>query len=528
MGLGTAAESGGEVCIPWQERKSDKGAKVFESLSQRFGRKVVDRGRKEKGENELGGSVVGFERSVWEEHGICRPNTAGNKRPGRRLSRKQNSEDGKGFLRVGYPPRNERMQRMNGTSGGSQWHPRRIFKGQHVLSRDRYSRESSTYLAPKFLNEEKDLKKSLPVKKKRPMSFCDLLWEEREAEKQQQRSEMDACRDDKSVVQCDKDAVLQKPKDEKSNSTKLFSMSMLELPMSVSKGGDLPQSLSVGKHDVLDDDGFARIKEKEVERQVDTESLELDNDVDVIDLRDESSSSQSPDMIEEISSAGGLTETSNDDEDDNRQQQANENEERTMSEKNTSKSWKSKKGRFLNGQAHHGNVPGSFVGRQSVPSTCSAWLNAAMAWRQKNMPTESELRKRKDEASRRASEAARMRNKNSARFQEEMPESGHAVQPIRIPSKPDADASESEWRLYFKNFHAARIASAISFVQVLRAFNVSCKDPENIKAAYMQAVRMYHPDSNSKLRTWSTDREKAEAEEIMKLINQRKPHEFSM
>jgi hypothetical protein len=382
-------------------------------------------------------------------------------------------------------------------------------------------------MAPKILDKEIDLKKSPAGKKKRPMSFCDLLWEEREAEKQRQRSKLDVCRHDERVVQCDENAVRQKREEKKGDSAKdlLSRVSLSEIhPTSVSKSGDLPQSLSVGKHDALDDDGFARI----VEREVDIESLELDNDVDIIDLRDESSSSQSPDLIEEISGAGGLTETSDEEEVDNTHQQSNDNEEREMSGRNTTACWKSKKEHFSNGQAQRGDVAGSFVGRQSIPSTRSAWLSAAMAWRQKNMPTESELRKRKDEASRRASEAARMRNKYDARFQEEMPESGHVVQPVKIPTKPDADASESEWRLYFKNFHAARIASAISFVQVLRAFNVSCNDPENIKAAYMQAVRMYHPDSNSKLRTWTTDREKAEAEEIMKLINQRKPPEFSM
>ena len=94
------------------------------------------------------------------------------------------------------------------------------------------------------------------------------------------------------------------------------------------------------------------------------------------------------------------------------------------------------------------------------------------------------------------------------------------------PVMPDEDATESEWKAYFRMYHTLRIADASSFVQVLRAFNVPCSDPKKIKTAYMQAVRMYHPDSNSKSRKWSSARGKAEAEEIMKLINSRKPEGF--
>eukprot|EP00890_Picochlorum_soloecismus_P004695 jgi/Picsp_1/5226/NSC_02589-R1_---NA--- len=519
MKFGTAAEGlgDGKACIPGQERNTEQGAK-------RFGRKVVDKGRRGKGEKEMGGSVVGS-KSDWEEQvGIRQSGAPANKN-------------------VGYPPRHRIIQRMNWSVGGKQWHPSsRSFRGQAVLNRNNYFGGSSKYIAPKILNNERDRKRNMHGKKKRPMSFCDMLWEEREAGKQRQRSEVDTCREDGIIQQSREKDILQQ-RDENSNSEKMC-VPVREAPKIVEEVGCVsPRGPPGGKTDVLGDE-FPGITEKEVERQLDPQSLELDNGVDIIDLRDDSSTSDSPDVssdvTEEISGVDDLTKTSDEDEDDDneleQQQQSNEEEEeekgRRKSGENSTTSWKPKKACFSNRQAQFGEVSGSFVGSQAVrgnaPSTRLAWLNAAMAWRQKNMPTESELRKRKDEASKRASEAAKMRNKSGTRFQEEMPESGQVMQPIKIPSKPDADASESEWKLYFKNFHAARIASASSFVQVLRAFNVTCKDPENIKGAYMQAVRMYHPDSNSKLRTWSTDREKAEAEEIMKLINQRKPHEFSI
>ncbi|KAI8105933.1 hypothetical protein M9434_000512 [Picochlorum sp. BPE23] len=155
----------------------------------------------------------------------------------------------------------------------------------------------------------------------------------------------------------------------------------------------------------------------------------------------------------------------------------------------------------------------------------SAWLNAAMAWRQKNMPSPIELKKRKAEMSRRMSEAARKRHAKSrpCAFR-----SGEDAVGFNVPEKPADDACEADWKVYFRLHHSARIARATSFVQVLRTFDVPCVDPKKIKFAYMQAVRMYHPDSNSKSRCWSTAREKVEAEEIMKLINQRKPDDFSL
>ena len=155
----------------------------------------------------------------------------------------------------------------------------------------------------------------------------------------------------------------------------------------------------------------------------------------------------------------------------------------------------------------------------------SAWLNAAMAWRQRNMPSPMELKKRKAEMSRRMSEAARKRH---AKPRPSTFQSGQGGVVMNIPEKPSDDASEADWKVYFRLHHSARISQATSFVQVLRMFDVPCVDPKKIKFSYMQAVRMYHPDSNSKSRCWRTGREKAEAEEIMKLINQRKPDDFSL
>lgn len=462
---------GGKVSRDGQGRNTEQGAKLFQSLSQRFGRKVVDKGRR-------------------EQHGIGQPGAVGTRK-------------------VGYSPHSDdrRIRRVDlwSTPCGKQGHSKkRLFKGQDVLNRDRCFRESSRYMAPKILNKEGDRKTRLRVKQKRPMSFCDVLWEEREAEKQRQRSEVGTGQGDELV----------QPQREKDG-----------LQRQDEKRAQAPAGEKMGVLGVE----FPGIVEREVERQTTHQSLELDDNVEVIDLRDDSSTSDnSEDLISD-----------NDNVEDNEKEQQQQEEEAIeeeegsiMSEKNIKANWKSKNACFSNRKGPREVNSSSFIGRRAVrgnvPSTRSAWLNAAMAWRQKNMPTESELRERKTEASRRASEAAKIRSRNGTRFQEGMPEPEHVVHPIRVPSKPDVDASEAEWRLYFKNLHAARIASASSFVQVLRAFDVSCKDPENIKGAYMQAVRMYHPDSNSKLRTWSTDREKAEAEEIMKLINQRKPHEFSI
>jgi hypothetical protein len=168
-----------------------------------------------------------------------------------------------------------------------------------------------------------------------------------------------------------------------------------------------------------------------------------------------------------------------------------------------------------------------------VSSVRSAWLSAAMAWRQKNMPSASELKKRKAEVSQRISEAARKRtSQQKPHVFGPSNYDKYALDPegmaIQVPPRPAQDAPEADWQMYFRLYHSSRISQASSFVQVLRAFNIPCGDPQKIKIAYMQAVRMYHPDSNSKSRCWSTPRQRAEAEEIMKLINQRKPDDFNL
>jgi hypothetical protein len=180
--------------------------------------------------------------------------------------------------------------------------------------------------------------------------------------------------------------------------------------------------------------------------------------------------------------------------------------------------------------------------RQPAPSTVgSAWLNAAMAWRQKNMPSASELKRRKADAARRAAKesAARKSRAKEFRFRANIavererqrldfdplsPKHSFAADPSIV--RPADTASAEQWQTFFRAYHGSRIRNAASFVQVLRAFGIPCDDPKKIKVAYMQAVRMYHPDSNSKTRTFRTPRDRLEAEEIIKLINQRKPEQF--
>ena len=184
-------------------------------------------------------------------------------------------------------------------------------------------------------------------------------------------------------------------------------------------------------------------------------------------------------------------------------------------------------------------------------SVRSAWLNAAMAWRQKNMPSPSELKKRKADAARRTARESAARKHRARDFQfhaahgvgQEWPHFHHESQqhqqqqqqqqqqqPLCVPDpsvvRPADSAPLEDWQAYFRAYHGSKIRNATSFVQVLRAFDIPCSDPKKIKVAYMQAVRMYHPDSNSKTRTFTTERDRCEAEEIMKLINQRKPEVF--
>lgn len=160
------------------------------------------------------------------------------------------------------------------------------------------------------------------------------------------------------------------------------------------------------------------------------------------------------------------------------------------------------------------------------------------------MPSPAELRRRKaDAAQRSARESAARKTRTrdfrfraapdvaaSERGRQQADFDTHAVQQrfAADPSvvRPEDSAPAEDWQAYFRAYHGSRIRNAASFVQVLRAFGIQCDDPKKIKIAYMKAVRMYHPDSNSKSRTFCTDRDRLEAEEIMKLINQRKPEQF--
>jgi hypothetical protein len=181
-----------------------------------------------------------------------------------------------------------------------------------------------------------------------------------------------------------------------------------------------------------------------------------------------------------------------------------------------------------------------------VVKTQAAWHSAAMAWRQKNKPSAGELTARHAEEAARlaaahAAAAASLRNPQR-RVQAEAGaaaagEGGAGGAPPRaqqaqqaqqaraqLPPPPPRGASESDLRAYYRQASAAKAAGAASFVQVLRAFGVPCPDQARVKDAYRLAVRMYHPDSNSRDRAWGPGAEgKLEAEEVMKLINERKP-----
>ena len=70
-----------------------------------------------------------------------------------------------------------------------------------------------------------------------------------------------------------------------------------------------------------------------------------------------------------------------------------------------------------------------------------------------------------------------------------------------------------------------RIEPAPTLFEALKLLGVPFDDSSTVKDAYRLAVRMYHPDSNSKERVWSTAVEKIQAEEVMKIINERKEKE---
>ena len=181
--------------------------------------------------------------------------------------------------------------------------------------------------------------------------------------------------------------------------------------------------------------------------------------------------------------------------------------------------------------------------RQAMQKTQTAWKEAAMRWREKNKPTADDLKKRQEAEQARLSEAARSRAKNNpaawaatanAKASDQSTSGqgpngkhgGGASYHEPAAPRPRAGAPECEWRTYYRNVAQRKVSSAASFVQVLRIFGVTCDDPSKIKDAYRLAVRMYHPDSNSKERAWKNSTEKIQAEEVMKIINEKKEREL--
>lgn len=155
-----------------------------------------------------------------------------------------------------------------------------------------------------------------------------------------------------------------------------------------------------------------------------------------------------------------------------------------------------------------------------------AWHHAAMAWRLKNMPSGPEL----EEARKAAASATATARTNSMKTpaQRAKRDREHIqLQRPQLLSVPDKDAAENERRCYYRavaqqKAELAVVESAVgaSFASVLCVFGVPCASNEKTREAYRIAVRMYHPDSNSKDRAWSNLDQRIECEEIMKVINE--------
>lgn len=164
--------------------------------------------------------------------------------------------------------------------------------------------------------------------------------------------------------------------------------------------------------------------------------------------------------------------------------------------------------------------------RQAVRASQVAWSQAAMKWREKNRPSLEDVLKRRQEDAARAQQSSKQRAFNFSHFPRER--NAHvAPQPQTTGKpplrKPAPEASEVEWRGYYRQVIERKIEHANSFVDVLKILHVPCDDSTRVKDAYRLAVRMYHPDSNSKEKVWNTDKEKIQAEEVLKIINERKP-----
>lgn len=183
---------------------------------------------------------------------------------------------------------------------------------------------------------------------------------------------------------------------------------------------------------------------------------------------------------------------------------------------------------------HHMTQPA----RQAVEDSKVAWNHAAMKWREKNKPSPASVKKRILEESKRQQQKALKRTRDTpagrahaeddatANKARNKASSAALAQPTEALVRPSADAHETEWRAYYRQVTQRRIELATSFVQVLRLLHVPCPSATKIKDAYRLAVRMYHPDSNSRERVWNTPQEKVQAEEVLKIINERKPDDF--
>ncbi|GAB4822249.1 hypothetical protein N2152v2_009295 [Parachlorella kessleri] len=185
-----------------------------------------------------------------------------------------------------------------------------------------------------------------------------------------------------------------------------------------------------------------------------------------------------------------------------------------------------------------------------------SWRHAAQAWRQKHMPTAHELLRAQQgqagpvhaEATARSAASGQQRGSRASRQpgkggqpwadvsagtsrkakgqgpQKQEQQQQQPVGPWRLLSMslPASQVPQKGRQGWFREHHQRRVAGCVAFDAVLQAFGVAC-DASNLREAYRQAVRRFHPDSNSRERLWATPDQREECEEILKIINQRKP-----
>lgn len=159
--------------------------------------------------------------------------------------------------------------------------------------------------------------------------------------------------------------------------------------------------------------------------------------------------------------------------------------------------------------------------RQAMQKSKVAWNAAAMLWREKNKPSAAELEQRAaEDAARISTGRPRLTPRDHATRASSSGDEGGAPAP---PPRPAPDAPETEWRAFYRHVAQDKLAGAPGFAGALRVFGVPCDDSSRgLKDAYRLAVRMFHPDSNSRERAWATPTEKMQAEEVMKIINERR------